>query len=201
MRRGRPSLIIMHACRGPSSATSSGSPRSSHRVGSAVLFPASRCAARRLAPDRHSRNPALRQRPGSFLPNPAEWGPGASPQAMQSRGHTRRARSSSTSVRRAHSVAGIAGCHEHALSPQPGVLEEDISRSGIRCRRVSDLAPESGTRGCAGGVCHAQHRCNRNSDRVRSAASSGVIYVAGNQRPTVGCTGLAVDASLPRSLR
>jgi len=173
MRRRRCALIIMHAHRGPYSAPSSGSPATAGRFGSAVLFPISRVAARRLAPERHSLNPALRECPRWFLPRAPEWRPGTPAETMQLRRGTGRARGPSPAGRRAHSVAGIAGGHEHALPPQRRLLEEDLPPCGIRCRRVSDPASGCGPRGRVGGVCHAQHRCKRNSDRLRSASSRG----------------------------
>jgi hypothetical protein len=173
MRRRRSALIIMHARRGPSSAPSSGSPATAHRFGSAVLFPATWVAARRLAPERHSLIPALRECPRWFLPHAAEWGPGTPAETMQLRRGTGRARGPSPAGRRAHSVAGIAGGHEHALPPQRRFLKEDLPPCGIRCRRVSDPASGCGPGGRVGGVCHAQHWCNRNSDRLRSASSRG----------------------------
>jgi len=201
MRRRLCALIIMHARRGPSSAPSSGSPATAHRFGSAVLFSASPGAARRVAPKRHSLNPALLECPRSFLPHAAEWGPGTSAEKMQLRRGKGRARGPSPVSRRAHSVAGIAGGHEHALPPQRRLLEEDLPPCGIRCRRVSDPASGCGPRGRVGGVCHAQHRCHRNSDRLRSAASRRVFSVAEDQPPAVASTSSAVDARLPRSLR
>jgi hypothetical protein len=173
MRRRRCALIIMHARRGPSSATSSGSPATAHRFGSAVLFPASRVAARRLAAKCHRPNPGLRECPRWFLPHAAEWGPGTSTETMQLRRGEGRARGPSPASRRAHSVAGIAGGHEHALPPQRRFLEENLPPCAIRCCWVSDPASGCGPRGRVGGVCHAQHRCNRNSDRLRSASSRG----------------------------
>jgi hypothetical protein len=173
MRRRRCALMIMHAGRGPSSAPSSGSPAATYRFGSAVLFLASRFAARRLAPERHRLNAGLRECPRWFLPHAAEWGPGTSPETMQLRRGKGRAPGPSPASRRAHSVAGIAGGHEHALPPQRRLLEEDLPPCGIRCRRVSDPASGCGPRGRVGGVCHARHRCNRNSDRLRSASSRG----------------------------
>jgi hypothetical protein len=173
MRCRQCALIIMHARPGSSSAPSSGSARTADRFGSAVLFPGSRLAARCLAPERHNPNPALREWPGWFLPHAAEWGPGTSPETMQSRRRTGCARGQSPASRRAHSMAGIAGDHEHAVPPQRRLPEEDLSPSGIRCRRFSDPASGCGPRGRVGGVCHAQHWCNGNSDRLRSTACSG----------------------------
>jgi len=175
MRRRRCGLIIMHARRGPPSAASSGSPATADRFGSTVLFPGSRVAARRLAPERHRPNPGLRECPRWFLPHAAEWGPGTPAETMQLRRGEGRARGPSPASRRADSVASIAGGHEHALPPQRRFLEENLPPCAIRCCWVSDPASGCGPRGRVGGVCHAQHRCNRNSDRLRSASSRGSL--------------------------
>ena len=201
MRGRRLRSIIMHARRVPSPAPASGSAPTADRFGSAVFFPGIRVAARRLAPERPRLDHAVRECPWWFLPHAAEWGPRTSPETVQLRRGPRRARGPSPTSRGAHSVAGIAGGHEHALPPQRRLLEENLPPSGIRRRRVSNPASGCGPRGRVGGVCHAQHRGHRNSDRLRSASRSGVFGVAEDQRPAVASTSSAVDAGLPRSLR
>jgi hypothetical protein len=128
------------------------------------------------------RDTDVHRSPWSLLPHDPERRSRSAARPVQSRRGTGGIAASGAPGRGAHSVAGTASGHEHALPAQPRASPADIPRSRFRSRGLSSAGGKCRSRGGAGGVSDSRNHSHRKSNHLQP----GVILSAAKDPLTGG---------------